>query len=1015
MPPPLPAAPPADVVWVLLLAVLLVEPEVAPAVVALLALDVDDAPPDPLAPPLELAAVSSPHAAASTTTAPHHQRGSGGPASPVDRMGPTLPRRAGTVNCGSLAASCGVARDTMWRPHHLIRPDERRDAVAAFLVLFGFIASHTMLETARDALFLARIPATHLPAMFLAIAVLSFAVSTAQRRLAGSLGGRVELALWTAVAAVVTFGFWLVVPTAGAGGLYALYIWSGLLGILVLVHFWTLLGATFSITQAKRLYGVIGAGSVLGALVGSGAAGLAARTVEPRALLLVASLGFLATALLPLRFTRQVAPASPGSGERTGLLEAARFVVRHAYAGRVASLLVIATVCVTFADYLFKSAVAAEIAKEELAAFLGTVSFALNLASLVVQVGLVPALVRRFGVGASLAVLPLLLLASGVGMALVGTLAAAVAIKTVDGSLRYSLHRTASELAYFPLGDEARSRTRSFVDLVGHRGGQAVASIAILAAGALGAAPALLAMVLVALAAVWAWLAIALRGPYLELFRSRLRGRRIGMGDEELHLDLASLETLVRALGSENDNEVLAALDVLDREGKVDLVPALILYHPSELVLSRALDMFTRAKRRGVVPVIDRLSDHPSPTVRAALLAARSVLDEDPAPLLARLEADPAPEVRAAIVVNLVVSGALPESEGRERVEAILREGAREARIALAEAIGRRAAGSFAEVLIRLADSDDVEVRLAAVRAIGRAQTPGCVPLLIRMLSQERLRPDVERILVETGGETLEELERALADRTLPAMCRVRIPQTLARLDAERAAPMLLEWLTQESEGAVRFQILRALGQLVRRIPSLALDRALLDRTIEATVRGAYGHLERRLTLQRGAEAVPSRRTPGHEALVQLLADEEINASQRLFSMLALAYRSDDFHEIHRGLRSGRKDARATSMELIDAALPEPLRTAVVGLVDDVAETDRIAAAGRYHSPSELDYEGALADLLGSSHESIREITAFHVGELGLVALAERMARLPDSPGGDVRRARELLELRRAS
>jgi len=56
-----------------------------------------------------------------------------------------------------------------------MRKGERRDTWAAFLTLFALIASHALLETARDALFLSRIAASHLPWMFLAIALLSVA------------------------------------------------------------------------------------------------------------------------------------------------------------------------------------------------------------------------------------------------------------------------------------------------------------------------------------------------------------------------------------------------------------------------------------------------------------------------------------------------------------------------------------------------------------------------------------------------------------------------------------------------------------------------------------------------------------------------------------------------------------------------------------------------------------------------------------------------------------------------
>ena len=42
----------------------------------------------------------------------------------------------------------------------VVRPEERRGTVAAFLTIFGTLAAHTVLETARDALFLARLGAS---------------------------------------------------------------------------------------------------------------------------------------------------------------------------------------------------------------------------------------------------------------------------------------------------------------------------------------------------------------------------------------------------------------------------------------------------------------------------------------------------------------------------------------------------------------------------------------------------------------------------------------------------------------------------------------------------------------------------------------------------------------------------------------------------------------------------------------------------------------------------------------
>jgi ATP:ADP antiporter, AAA family len=925
----------------------------------------------------------------------------------------------------------------MWWPRLVIRPDERRDTAAAFLTLFGFVASHAMLETARDALFLAKVPATHLPWVFLAIAGCSLALASLQQRFAARLVGRAALVAWIALAGVVTLGFWLLLPRLGSAGVYALYVWSGVLSALVLVQFWILLGTLFSITQAKRLYGIVGAGSVLGAIAGSGAASALAQLGDARHLVLVAAAGFTATALVPLRFARNAAPtaataaaaslaaapaaslssslftSSPSAAEGEGLWSHARFVARQPYPRKLALLVILATTCVTLADFLFKSTIAAQVPAEDLGATFATIAFVLNLASLVVQVGLVGLLVRRAGVTGALAVLPVLLALSGLGMIVAGGLVAAIALKGADGALRYSLHRTASELVFLPLGEAARRRTKAFIDVVGHRGSQALAALAILALGALAAPPEVVAGLLVALAILWIVTASSLRAPYLDLFRTRLRsGRRLDPDDELLDLDVASFETLLRALDSEADGEVLAALDVFEQEGKSELVPALILYHPSDLVVERALELFTRARRTKIVPILDRLAEHASPRIRAIALASRSVLDPDARPLHLRLSFEDSPEVRAAIIVNLIAMNEITGSDARDRLDAILRHGTLATQIALADAIARRAADGFADVLATLARHPDEKLQLAALRAIGRCRTPSCLGLVIEMLGREPTREPAQQVLLDYGTPGFHALVAAIDDPTLPAVTRIRLPRALAAFDPEPASAVLLEWLTREQDGAVRYQVQRALERLVRRVPSILLDRDVLDRTIDGTVSRAYRYLDRRLILARGAAADPARATPGHDALVTLLRDKEANAVARIFGMLGLAYRTDDFAEIHRGLTSPRKDARATSMELIENVLPEPLRSAVLGLVDDLPAPDRLAAGARYHTPLDLDYDDLLGHMLESTSESVQDLTVFHIGELGLVDFQPRIAALATSANrSDVARTLAILDL----
>lgn len=886
-----------------------------------------------------------------------------------------------------------------------IRPGERRDAWAAFLTLFGLIGSHAVLETARDALFLAKVPATELPWVFLSVAVLSFALVRLQRVFSRWLTGRPALAVWTLAAAAITLGFYLLFDKLGDAGIYALYVWSGVLTTLLLVHFWTLVGNLFSVTQAKRLYGFIGTGSVLGAIAGSGAAGALSRTVAPQSLLVVSACGFAVTAFVPALF-RTAAGAASAPTVASSFGAKLQYAQQSPYARRVVLSLFVSTMCLTVSDFIFKSLVADLVPKHQLAEFLGSVYFALNIVSLFCQLALVGTILRRFSLGAALAILPVLLAFGGFGVAITGGLVAVLAVKAADGSFRYSLHRTATELLFLPFSDEARQRVKGFMDVVGQRGGQVLASISILAFAAFGASPRVLAIALIVLAVAWAATAVALREPYIELFRSRLKSGRISHLDDFPELDVASLETLIAALDSDKDLEVIAALQVLEREKKVHLVPALILYHPSDEVVLRALAIFTRSRRKNVVHVIDRVLDHPSPRVRAASIAARSVLLPDAQKLLMRMSLEESQEVRATITVNLIASGDIYGNDAKERIDDLLRRGTAETKTALAEAIASRGASGFSDVLVALSSAKEPDVRRAAVTAMGRITDPSLLPALIERLSDEEIRGDAERVLVSHGEVALAALQRGLEEGTRASALRWRLPHAMSGFEPAAAASTLLAWLPSESDGSVRYQIIRALERLVRRNPSLSLDRAVLDGVIDQTMRRAYRFIDSRIILVRGAAQEKSRQTPGHDLIRRLLVDKEKNTIERLFRLLGLAYTNEDFAEIHRGLSAG-KNARATSMELIDNILPEPLRTAVNGLVDDVPDVQRLARSGKYHRALGLDYEGLLSVMLEGDSEALQDITAFHIAELGLVGFREKIAPLPNPDGErhDVTRA----------
>jgi HEAT repeat protein len=404
------------------------------------------------------------------------------------------------------------------------------------------------------------------------------------------------------------------------------------------------------------------------------------------------------------------------------------------------------------------------------------------------------------------------------------------------------------------------------------------------------------------------------------------------------------------------------------------------------------LGIIIRSGRRAAVPTIDRIIDHESAAVRAAALAARSVLATDAEPLRLRLARENSAEVRGAIVANLVVAGALDESEAARELDHLLTNATPGTKLALAEAIGRRSAPGFDHVLVRLLAADELEVRRAAVVAMGHVPSPALLPTLVDALAQEATRHDAELALAAHAGEAFEVLRARFEDTENDVGFRWRIPQAMALCSPDQALAALVAWLPKEPDGGVRFGILLVLERLMRQHPTLPLDRAALKRSVHETITRAYRYLDARLLLLRGAVEEAKRKTRGHVLLHDLLRDKEANARGRLFRLLGLLHPTEDFGQIYRSL-SVSKDLRVTSMELVESILREPTRSAVLGLIDDCADEQRLARAGRFHRPLRLGYVALLTQLFDGESDAVRQVARFHAGELGLVTATGQAGR----------------------
>ena len=811
-----------------------------------------------------------------------------------------------------------------------------------------------MRETARDTLFLSDLPARRLPWAYLAIAILALGGSALSRRFEGRLSHRRVLAIALALGAFVDLGFWGLATRDSSVAVFAFYVWTGLLSTIVTLHFWLHMAGVFDVAEAKRTFPWIAAGGLIGAVTGSTAASLLLLVLPTHALVLGSSLLFAGASTLPGWL-----PAAPRTdSERTAQLDSPREghlgpreLASSPYLLRLLAIVALTAILGTAVDFAFKSEVAAVISRERLGLFFARFQLGVNIAALVFQLALAPLLLRSLGVIRALAVLPGLLVC-GAAMAVASTaLLPVLLLKATDGALRHSLQRSGTEILFLPLPPAMRTTFKALVESLAQRGGQALASLGIVAATAVHPEPSSFAFALLGLGGLALAPLIGLRSDYIARFREQLAAGRRRDAGEMPPIELHSLEVLISSLSSPLDAEVLSALDILDGYGKTSLVPPLILHHPSRAVVLRSLELLAGSQHAFLDPALRRLLEHEDPEVRSAALTLHAARAPDVALIADLARNDASAAVRATALVEwLGRSGDAKSFRGV--ADEILERGDRLARVALARALPRLPYPMVADVAHRLIADADEEVpaelaRSAAMRPLGEH-----IPLLIALLARREARPAARAGLVTLESPALEALAEVLRNPAMPHNVRRHLPRTISHFATPLAAALLVEALERD-EPRIRYKALRGLGRMRANDSALPVSsgpvESLARNSMERAITMLYYRVLYRLWTKSGS------RTHGDEDMLErLLEEKQQRALERVFRALHILQPEHGYGALFDAVRengAGGAEGREILAYLIDGRI----RDGVLALIEPAELAEQLRAALRFFAPDGAD------------------------------------------------------------
>lgn len=301
----------------------------------------------------------------------------------------------------------------------------------------------------------------------------------------------------------------------------AFFIWLSVFNLFVVSVFWSFMTDLYRDDQAKRLFGIIAAGGTVGAIAGPAVTAILVREIGTGQLLLI-STALLVLALICIsrllawRRDRTGSDAHERDEDQAmggGLFDGIRLMLRSPYLLGIAGLILLYTTLSTFLYFqqaqIVKDAFADSATR--VAVFAG-IDFAVNTLTLIGQTLLTSRLVKWFGLGMTLALIPLFLGAGFAALALFPVLPVLIVVQVVRRAGNYAVMRPAREMLYVVLTREEKYKAKNVIDTVVYRGGDAVSAWVYTGMKALGMNIAAIAWVGVPLSLLWAWVAFRLGG-----------------------------------------------------------------------------------------------------------------------------------------------------------------------------------------------------------------------------------------------------------------------------------------------------------------------------------------------------------------------------------------------------------------------------------------------------------------------------------------------------------------------
>ena len=264
----------------------------------------------------------------------------------------------------------------------------------------------------------------------------------------------------------------------------AFFVWLSVFNLFVVSVFWSFMADIYTREQGRRLFGFITAGGSIGALIGAAATSAVVVKIGFQNLFPIAAAILILPVLCIHKLRHWVAHEHEAEIDNT--VESSKPLggsplsgITHVFGSNyflgivacsiIASLL--GTALYIFAAQMVEDTISGANARTE---FFSNINFWTNLFALLGQMFIVKQIVTRFGIGRSLALLPIVSVAGFVLLAFDPVLGVVAFLTIARRALGFSFSKPTTDMLYSVVTPEEKYKTKNFIDTAVYRFGDII-------------------------------------------------------------------------------------------------------------------------------------------------------------------------------------------------------------------------------------------------------------------------------------------------------------------------------------------------------------------------------------------------------------------------------------------------------------------------------------------------------------------------------------------------------------